>query len=132
MVADGQILNLQSGPFPKMFLYKPKLGDGVVVKLFREKEGVLRKVSDTHSVINLLTAEDSNRISVAVGIGDKMKETTTARSDRVYYILEGELTINDEIIGRAGDVIFVSEGTTYTMEGAFRAVTINSPPFKKP
>ncbi len=35
------------------------------IKIIRSREGVERKISDSYSVLNLLTAEESERVSVA-------------------------------------------------------------------
>lgn len=100
------------------------------VKLFRKEEGVVRKISETYSVLNLLTAKDSDKVSVAVGTATDHVETTKTLSDRAYYIIDGEMIVNDEIRGGKGDVVFVPANTKYHFSGTFKAVLINSPPFK--
>ncbi len=100
------------------------------IKIIKQKSGVNRKISDSYSVLNLLTAIDSDNISLAVSSAVNHNETTKTTSDRVYYILEGELIINDNLIAKKGDVVFVSANTEYNFKGSFRAVLVNSPPFK--
>lgn len=101
------------------------------VKLFKKEEGSERKISDSHFVLNLLTANDSDKVSVAVSTARNHNETTKTASDRAYYILEGEIIVNDEIIGRPGDIVFIPANTEYNFRGTFKAVLINSPPFRK-
>lgn len=101
------------------------------IKIIKQEDGVTRKISDSYSVLNLLTASDSDKISLAVSSAVNHNETTKTTSDRAYYILEGELIVNDGLIAKKGDVVFVSADTEYNFKGSFKAVLVNSPPFKK-
>jgi ethanolamine utilization protein EutQ (cupin superfamily) len=103
----------------------------MAIKIIKLEDGVSRKVSDSYSVLNLLTANDSNNISLAVSTAENHDEITKTTSDRVYYILEGKLIVNDELIAKKGDVVFVSANTEYNFKGSFKAVLVNSSPFKK-
>ena len=100
------------------------------VKLFKIEDGVIRKITDSFSILNLLTKEDSDKVSVAVGTAKNHYETTTPSSDRAYFILEGKMIVNKRIVGNVGDVVFAPANTKYQFEGTFKAVIINSPPFK--
>ena len=102
-----------------------------MVKLFKKEEGVIRKISDSYSVLNLLTAKDSSKVSVDVSTATNHFETTRSTSDRAHYILEGEITINNQTIARTGEVIYVPANEEYTFQGSFKSVLINSPAFKK-
>lgn len=101
------------------------------VKIIKSENGISRKISDSYSVLNLLTATDSDNVSLAVSTAKNHKETTKTTSDRVYYVLEGELIVNDEYKAKKGDIVFVSANTEYNFKGTFKAVLVNSPPFKK-
>jgi ethanolamine utilization protein EutQ (cupin superfamily) len=103
----------------------------MATKIIKSKDGINRKISNSYSVLNLLTANDSDKVSLAVSTANNHDETTKTSSDRVYYILEGELTINDDLVAKKGDVVFVSANTEYTFKGSFKAILVNSPPFKK-
>ncbi|MFC1723043.1 hypothetical protein ACFL0V_02810 [Nanoarchaeota archaeon] len=100
------------------------------VKIFKKSEGVERKISDSYSVSNLLTGEHSDKVSVAVSTANDHHEITKSVSDRAYYVLEGEITVNDQLVCKQGDVVFIPANTEYKFEGTFKAVLINSPPFK--
>lgn len=102
----------------------------MAVKIIKPEEGVSRQISDSYSVLNLLTGEDSDNVSLAISTATEHDETTSTTSDRVYYILEGELII-DGNTAKAGEVIFVPKNTEYNFKGTFKAVLVNSPPFKK-
>lgn len=99
------------------------------IKLFKKEESVIRKISDSHSVSNYLTIKDSNNLSVSVGNAINYNETIKTDSDRVYFVLEGEIIINN-LKGKSGDVLYISQNTEYNLSGTFKAVVINSPPFK--
>ncbi len=101
------------------------------IKIFRKENAIIRKISDSYSVFNFLTAADSEKVSVAVGDAANHNETTTINSDRAYYILAGEIIVNENLIGKPGDVIFIPSDTEYNFKGTFKAVIVNSPPFKK-
>lgn len=101
------------------------------IKLFKKEDAIERKVADTYSVFNFLTAADSEKLSVAVGVAKNHNESTKTSSERAYYVLEGEIIINDDIIGEAGDVVLIEGNTEYKFKGNFKAVIINSPPFRK-
>ncbi len=53
-------------------------------------------------------------------------------SDRSYFVLEGEIIVNGKLRGGPADIIFfIPENTEYSFKGSFKAIIINSPPFKK-
>jgi ethanolamine utilization protein EutQ (cupin superfamily) len=103
----------------------------MTIKIKKSKNGINRKISDSYSVLNLLTANDSDNVSLAVSNANDHNETTKTTSDRVYYILEGKLIVDDNLIAEKGDVVFISTNTEYNFKGSFKAVLVNSPPFKK-
>ncbi len=103
----------------------------MTVKIIKSRNGVNRKISDSYSVLNLLTAKDSNHLSLAVSTAKNHRETTKTTSDRIYYILEGELIVNDNLVAKKEDIVFISANTEYNFKGSFKAVLVNSPPFKK-
>lgn len=100
------------------------------IKIIKKEDGVSRKIAESYSVLNLLTSNDSDNVSLAVSIAKDHDEITKAISDRVYYVLEGELIIDGEA-AEIGDVVFVGANTEYNFRGTFKAVLVNSPPFKK-
>ncbi|MFA6073806.1 MAG: hypothetical protein WC758_06860 [Candidatus Woesearchaeota archaeon] len=103
----------------------------MTIKIIKSEDGVIRKISESYSVLNLLTANDSDKVSLAVSTAENHDETTKTTSDRVYYILKGKLIVNNKMIAKKGDVVFISANIEYTFKGSFKAVLVNSPPFKK-
>lgn len=101
------------------------------IKIFKKGLAVKRDISPSHSVFNLLTAKDSERLSLGLATTQNHLETTTTHNERVYYVLEGKMIVNKEIHGEPGDVILISTETEYTFQGTFKAIVINSPPYKK-
>ena len=100
----------------------------MAIKVFTKEKGIIRKISEQKSVLNLLTKNDSDKLSVGKITATNLDLKTNTDSDRAYYILNGELLIDEES-GKTGDVIFVTSGSEYTMKGTFEAVLVNSPPF---
>ena len=98
----------------------------MAIKIIKSTDGVSRKISDSYSVLSLLTANDSDNVSLAVSTAENHDESTKTTSDRVYYILEGELIVNDNLVAKKGDVVFVSANTEYNFKGSFKAVLVNS------
>lgn len=106
----------------------------MTIKLFKKADSTIRKVSDSYSIANFLTAEDSSKMSIAVSVAINHSETTTISSDRAYFVLEGEIVFNNSIIGNVGDVVFIpanEQYEQYSFTGTFKAVIVNLPPFKK-
>lgn len=103
----------------------------MTIKIFKKDNASVRKISSSYSVSNLLTAKDSDKVSVAVGNAIGHDETTKTMSDRAYYVLEGEIIVDKKIFGHSGDAIFIPANTKYNFRGTFRAIIVNAPPFKK-
>lgn len=100
------------------------------IKLIKTTDGIIRKISDSYSVLNLLTINDSPNLSVWISTAENYNNTTKTTSDRVYYILEGELIANNSFSAGKGDVIFIPGNTEYSFKWSFKAILINSPAFK--
>ena len=101
------------------------------IKIFKKNNAIARKISGSYAVFNFLTADDSDNISIAVGNATNHDEITKTSSDRAYFVLEGKIIVNNDLVGKAGDVIFIPSNTEYRFKGTFKAVIVNSPPFKK-
>ncbi len=103
------------------------------VILIKHNKGILRKISKTYQVNNLLTEKTCRNLSVAVSKAKNHKEVTkNIKSDRVYYILKGKLSIgqNDKkYVAQKGDIILIPKSTNYQFQGTFQAVLINVPAF---
>jgi ethanolamine utilization protein EutQ (cupin superfamily) len=103
------------------------------IKVIRKSEAIARKISDSYQVINFLTREASENVSLAIGQAENHSETTkNVRSDRIYYIIEGKLVLKqggNELVAEPGDVVFIPKNTEYGFGGSFRAILINSPAF---
>ena len=63
--------------------------------LIKKEQAKIRRISETYSVANFITAEHSENVSLAIGTATNHKETTKTSSERIYFVLEGELIIND-------------------------------------
>ena len=101
------------------------------IEIIKKEKGSLREISESYSILNLLSKERSDSMSIAVSTAKDHSETTQTTSDRAYYVLEGELIINNENIAKSGDVVFIPKNTEYTFKGTFKSILINSPPFNK-
>lgn len=63
---------------------------------------------------------------------DHNEITRNVKSNRIYYILEGELVVrkgNKKFIAEKSDILFIPKNTKYQFQGTFKAVLINSPAF---
>lgn len=103
------------------------------IKLVKSDEGISRKISESYEVTNLIVKQDSKDISLAISKAENHSEITeNIKSDRIYYILEGELVVktdNKKFVVQKGDSLFIPKNTKYQFEGTFRAILINSPAF---
>lgn len=104
-----------------------------MIKLIKKEQAEARKISNTYTVLNMLTKEINKKVSVALAEGENHSEITkNIRSDRIYYVLEGQLTVaqGEEVyVANPGDVIFIEKNTPYHFKGTFKAVLINVPAF---
>jgi hypothetical protein len=100
------------------------------IKIITPEDWKIRIISDSYSVLNLLTIDDSKNISVAVSSAIDYNKTTKTTSDRVYYILDGELEINGQN-AKKWAIVFIPANTEYSFQGTFNAVLINSPAFQE-
>jgi len=101
--------------------------------LIKKNKGTLREIAKTYQVVNFLTKEHCKSISVAISKARRHKEITkNIKSDRVYYVLKGELVVRGgkkKFTATKGDILFISKNTRYQFQGTFEAVLINSPAF---
>jgi len=104
-----------------------------MIKLIKKEQAEARKVNNSHTVSNLLTKETNKKISFAIGEGVNHSEITkNIRSDRIYYVLEGQLTVvqgTEVYVANPGDLIFIEADTPYHFKGTFKVVLINTPAF---
>jgi ethanolamine utilization protein EutQ (cupin superfamily) len=101
-------------------------------KVVRESEGTVRQIAPNKTANNLITKEVSPGVSFATTEAIDYYEKETTSYDRIYYILEGNLalTIDGETTYlQKSDACFISNNTTYEMQGTFKAITINQPAF---
>lgn len=103
------------------------------IRIVKKREGMARKISENYEVTNLLTKEFSDNVSLAVSEAKNHSEKTmNARSDRLYYVLNGRLVVrkdDKEFIAEPGDAILIPRKTEYSFEGTFKAILINTPAF---
>lgn len=100
-------------------------------KIIKQEDGVIRKISESYSILNLLTSDLSEKLSLSISEAKDHNETTQTTSERVYYILEGKVIIDDNLIVKEGELVFISANTKYNFQGTFKAILINSPSFDK-
>jgi ethanolamine utilization protein EutQ (cupin superfamily) len=101
-------------------------------KLVKAADATVRQIANNKTATNFITKETSPTLSFATTEAVDYYERETTPYDRIYYVLEGSmtLTINDETIELAvGDVCYIEKDTTYEMQGTFKAVTVNQPAF---
>jgi ethanolamine utilization protein EutQ (cupin superfamily) len=97
-----------------------------------KKDAALRQIAPNKTALNYVTKDMSGALSFAVTEGTNFSETEVCEYDRVYFVLEGELTLEadgETSLLRSEDACFIGRGTEYVMSGTFRAVVANSPAF---
>lgn len=103
------------------------------------REGDSYFVDDNTEITDLFEApEGANFDSVITKIdgyhpaGEEEKRIFNERSQKGYYILdgEGEISVGEETHEvKQGELVFISEKTEHSLEGKFRALIVTSPPF---
>lgn len=104
-----------------------------MIKLIKKEEAAARKISNSYTVFNLLTKEVNKKVSVSIAEAENHSEITkNERSDRIYYVLEGQLTVvqgSEVYVANPGDLIFIEANSPYHFKGTFKAILINVPAF---
>ncbi len=101
-------------------------------KKITKKEKVTRKITDAHSADNYLTKETTESISLAINKLDGKLDLLKTVNERVFYFISAdvEFIIDDEKVHfKDGDVLYLDKNTTYSANGRFEAVVVNSPAF---
>ena len=93
-----------------------------------------RGESSQYVIKNYVTKDTSPRVSLAVSrLQGVIPMTMNTVSDRVYYFVSGAAVVSfpggrqEEL--EAGDVLYISHQTQYSVRGTFEAVLINAPAF---
>jgi len=97
--------------------------------IIQPADAQIRKISESYYVASFVTAQQSENVSLAIGTANQHKETTKTSSERIYFVLEGELVVNGTKVGKE-EVIYIPANTEYSFEGSFKTIIINSPAFK--
>jgi len=101
--------------------------------LKKSSEAVVRGEGSDYEIHNYITNGNSEKLSVAVSmLNGKLWKTMNTVSDRVYYIIEGGgdfIFEKEKLRAVKGDMVLVPAGLSYRLEGKFKAVLINAPPF---
>jgi glyoxylate utilization-related uncharacterized protein len=102
-------------------------------------EGDSHFVDDNTEITDLFEAsEDANFDSVISEVdgyhpeGDREKKIFNERSQKAYYVLEGEgrIYVGEKVHQvEEGEFVFVPEKTGHALEGEFKALIVTSPPF---
>jgi mannose-6-phosphate isomerase-like protein (cupin superfamily) len=100
-------------------------------RVVRQSEATVRQVDSAKRVRNFITKEVSPNVSLSVIESDNYTESEKTEYTRIYYVLEGELTLtfDETVVLVVGDSCVVEAGTSYQMAGTFKAVVINQPAF---
>lgn len=101
------------------------------IKLIKPKNGFVREAAKSFHLLNILTSDICKKLSIAEGIADNHNQTATTEFERAYYVLDGEVTFNDKIKAKKGEVVYIPKGTTYNFKGTFKALIINSPAYRR-
>lgn len=101
-------------------------------KVVRKSDAFVRNITDNKTATNYITKDFSPGVSLATTKASDFQEDQMAKYNRVYFVIEGELTLDFEdesVTLKANDSCFVSKGTEYSMSGTFNAVVVNQPAF---
>ena len=95
-------------------------------------EKVTRQINEMHSADNYLTKDTTESLSVSVNKLNGKLDPSVLKYERVYYFINADVNFlidGEEVHCSNGDVLYLSENTTYSAEGTFEAVTINVPAY---
>ncbi len=101
-------------------------------KKITRREKVTRKITDVHSADNYLTKETTESISLAINKLDGKLDLLKTVNERVFYFINANVDFivdGEKLHFQDGDVLYLSENTSYSAMGKFEAVVVNSPAF---
>lgn len=101
-------------------------------KKITKNEKVTRKITDVHSADNYLTKETTENISLAINRLDGKLDLIKTVNERVFYFLSADVDFlidNEKVHFEDGEVLYLSKDTSYSANGRFEAVVVNSPAF---
>lgn len=101
-------------------------------KKITKKEKVTRKITDVHSADNYLTKETTESISLAINKLDGKLDLLKTVNERVFYFISADVEFiidGEKVHFENGDVLYLDKDTTYSANGKFEAVVVNSPAF---
>lgn len=101
-------------------------------KKITKKEKVTRKITDVHSADNYLTKETTENISLAINKLDGKLDLLKTVNERVFYFISADVEFiidGEKVHFEDEDVLYLDKDTTYSANGRFEAVVVNSPAF---
>ena len=101
-------------------------------KKITKKEKVTRKITDVHSAYNYLTKETTESISLAINKLDGKLDLLKTVNERVFYFISADVEFiidGEKVHFEDEDVLYLDKNTTYSANGKFEAVVVNSPAF---
>lgn len=101
-------------------------------KLVKASQATIRQIAANKTATNLITKDTSPDLSLATTEATDYYEKETTPYSRIYYVLEGSMTIQvdgETLQLEVGDACYLSKGTIYEMYGTFKVVTVNQPAF---
>lgn len=103
-----------------------------MIKVIRKSEAKERKITENKSAFNYITKDISPEVSLSVIEGVDFKGVISLSENRIYFILSGSLVLNlngEKTTLYPEDSCLISKGTTYTMSGTFKAVSVDQPAY---
>lgn len=103
-----------------------------MITVVQKSEARVRQIASTYKATNFITKDITSSVSLAFNEAEHHLETETTDYDRIYYVIEGILSIkanSETYTVSTGDACFVSAHTTYDFSGSFKAVVVNQPAF---
>ena len=101
-------------------------------KIVKESEGIIRKITNNKTVLNLITRDVTPNVSLAVIDAQEYRGDEQANYNRIYYVIEGSLTLtfddNRQTL-ELGDSCYIEKGRKYQIEGTFKAIIVSQPAF---
>lgn len=101
-------------------------------KKITKKEKITRRITDVHSADNYLTKETTENISLAINKLDGKLDLVKTVNERVFYFISADVEFiidGKKVHFEDEDVLYLDKDTTYSANGRFEAVVVNSPAF---
>jgi len=98
----------------------------MAIKLLKFKESEKKQITENYNIVKMLSDKDSKNMEISIWTSKNQYQELETKNETAYFVLQGEMIVDENIIAKVWDVVFVPSNTKYTLNGIFKAVIVNN------